>query len=169
MFNVYLAAVESSTEGRKDESEQLGLRKRRVGLGGRCRGGHPYHHKPDLTGLRLPVFTATDGEDAVAIYAQHRDEIAVVLTDMMMPVMDDEAMVHALRRIDSTVKIITASGLNVIGGMDKLSGGEIKHFLLKPYTAKTLLKTLRTILDDPYFSGEAATLPSKVSDQVPSA
>jgi CheY-like chemotaxis protein len=31
--------------------------------------------------------TATDGADAVAMYAQHRDEIAVVLNDMVMTVM----------------------------------------------------------------------------------
>ena len=37
------------------------------------------------------VLTATDGADAVAVYAQHRNEIAVVLTDMMMPVMDGPA------------------------------------------------------------------------------
>eukprot|EP01031_Cornospumella_fuschlensis_P019632 gene19632-24054_t len=37
------------------------------------------------------VMTACDGAEAVAIYAQHRASIKVVLTDMMMPVMDGPA------------------------------------------------------------------------------
>jgi hypothetical protein len=30
-----------------------------------------------------------------------------------------------------------------------MSGDGVKHFLTKPYTAGTLLKTIRTILDEP--------------------
>ena len=82
-------------------------------------------YRPLVTGFSPPRMERTPSPFTRSI----EDEIAVVLTDMMMPVMDGEAMVHVLRRIDSTVKIIAASGLNVIGGMDKLSGGEIKHFL----------------------------------------
>jgi CheY-like chemotaxis protein len=47
----------------------------------------------------------------VAVYAKHENEIAVVLTDMMMPIMDGPATINALRRINPTVKIIAASGL----------------------------------------------------------
>ena len=65
------------------------------------------------------VLTATDGADAVAVYAQHQDEIAVVLTDMMMPVMDGAATIHALMRINPTIKIVAASGLNANGGRPK--------------------------------------------------
>jgi CheY-like chemotaxis protein len=63
--------------------------------------------------------TATDGADAVAMYAQHRDEIAVVLNDMVMTVMDGAATIHALTRINPKIKIIAASGLNVNGGRDE--------------------------------------------------
>jgi len=94
------------------------------------------------------VLTATDGADAVATYAQHRYEIAVVLTDMMMPVMDGTATVHAIMRINPAVKIIAASGLNANGSLVTVTGLGVKHFLTKPYTAGTLLKTLRTVLDE---------------------
>ncbi len=94
------------------------------------------------------VLCATDGADAVAVYLAHRKEIAVVLTDMMMPVMDGPAMIHALRRVKPEVKIIATSGLNANYGMAKLADLRIKHFLTKPYTAETLLKTLRTVLEE---------------------
>jgi len=94
------------------------------------------------------VIKASDGAEAVAIYAQHRNEIAVVLTDMMMPVMDGPATIHALLKINPNLKIIAASGLNANGSVAKAVNAGVRHFLSKPYTADTLLKTLRTILNE---------------------
>jgi PAS domain S-box-containing protein len=94
------------------------------------------------------VLCATDGADALAVYLAHRNEVAVVLTDMMMPVMDGPAMIYALRRVNPEIKIIATSGLNANYGISKLADLRIKHFLTKPYTAETLLKTLRAVLDE---------------------
>jgi len=101
-----------------------------------------------LEAFGYQVLTATDGADAVGIYAQQRDRIAVVLTDMAMPIMDGAATVHALRRVNPNVKIIAASGLDANGGMSKGPKANVKYFLAKPYTAETLLSTLRTVLDE---------------------
>ena len=94
------------------------------------------------------VLTATDGAEAVAVYAERKNEIAVVLTDMMMPVMDGTAVNRVLMRINPAIKIVAASGLNANGSVTQTSGTGIKHFLAKPYTAGILLKTLRAILDE---------------------
>jgi PAS domain S-box-containing protein len=94
------------------------------------------------------VLTATDGADALGAYVAHKGEIAVVLTDMMMPIMDGPAMIYALRRINPEVKIIATSGVNSNCGMTKLADMRIQYFLTKPYTAETLLKTLRAILEE---------------------
>ena len=92
------------------------------------------------------VLTANDGADAVAVYAQHRNDIAVVLTDMMMPVMDGLAMMKVLRKINPTVKIVGSSGLHANSRV-AMAGG-IEHFLPKPYSPETLLKIMRTILEE---------------------
>ena len=94
------------------------------------------------------VLTATDGADALAVYVQHKDEIAAVLTDMMMPVMDGSATIYALMRINPAVKIIAVSGLNENGNAIKSSHSRIKYFLTKPYSAGTLLKTINTLLKE---------------------
>jgi CheY-like chemotaxis protein len=94
------------------------------------------------------VLTAEDGADALGAYAQHRHEIAVVLTDMMMPIMDGAATIHALTKMNPGVKIIAASGLNPNGSVARVSGTVVKHFLTKPYTAGTLLKTVRAVLEE---------------------
>ena len=93
------------------------------------------------------VLTATDGADAVAVYAQHRQEIALVVTDMMMPVMGGVPTIRALMRINPLVRIVAVSGLTSNDSTAKESGSGVKHFLTKPYTAETLLTTIRRILD----------------------
>jgi CheY-like chemotaxis protein len=62
--------------------------------------------------------------------------------------MDGQATIRALQRINPAVKIVAASGLNANGAIAKAPDAGVKHFLLKPYTAGTLLKALRTILDE---------------------
>jgi nitrogen-specific signal transduction histidine kinase/CheY-like chemotaxis protein len=92
------------------------------------------------------VLTATDGAHVVAVYAQHVKEITLVITDMMMPVMDGPATIQALRRINSSIKIIAASGLHPDSRAAKATGALVNYFLMKPYTARSLLKTVHEIL-----------------------
>ena len=92
------------------------------------------------------VLTASDGTEALAIYADKNNEIAVVLTDMVMPFMDGPATIRALQRMNPQVRIIAASGLGTgqRAGEGPLEG--VAVFLNKPYTAEKLLKTLAQVL-----------------------
>jgi CheY-like chemotaxis protein len=94
------------------------------------------------------VLTANDGTEALAIYADKKNEIAVVLTDMVMPFMDGPATIRALQRMNPQVRIIAASGLGTAqhAGEGVLEG--VSVFLNKPYTAEKLLKTLAQVLKD---------------------
>jgi CheY-like chemotaxis protein len=101
-----------------------------------------------LEAFGYQVLRAIDGADAVATYAQHRNEIAAVLTDIMMPVMNGAATIQAILRINPAAKIIAASGLNATEDRVTVNSLGVKHFLTKPYTAGTLLMTLRNLLDE---------------------
>ena len=93
------------------------------------------------------VVVAADGAAAVAIYTRRSDEIAVVLTDMMMPVMDGAATIRVLRRINPGVRIIAASGLMTHAHGTGAALG-IRHVLAKPYAADALLTVLFECLHD---------------------
>ena len=64
----------------------------------------------------------------------------------MMPVMDGMAMMKVLRKINPAVKIVGSSGLHANSNVAKAGG--IEHFLPKPYSPESLLKVMRTILDE---------------------
>jgi two-component system, cell cycle sensor histidine kinase and response regulator CckA len=83
------------------------------------------------------VFIASDGREAIALYAEHNDKINLVLLDMMMPAMDGQATIRALKRIDPDVKIIAISGLCSNKELAIKAGA--KGFLQKPYTNQDLM------------------------------
>ena len=92
------------------------------------------------------VLLAANGAKAVALYAQNREQIAIVLTDMAMPVMDGPATIVALRSMNPNLKIIGSSGLPSDGDVARAAVAGVKHFVPKPYTAETLLKILAEAL-----------------------
>jgi two-component system cell cycle sensor histidine kinase/response regulator CckA len=102
--------------------------------------------KATLETFGYRVLTAADGTEALGLYAQHREEVAGVITDMMMPFMDGPATIRALQKMNPQVKIIAASGL---AGQDKAAeatAAGVQQFLPKPYTAEKLLKALAQLL-----------------------
>jgi two-component system cell cycle sensor histidine kinase/response regulator CckA len=103
------------------------------------------------------VVTATNGAEAVGLYATSQAEIDVVLTDMAMPVMDGAATILALRSINPAVKIISSSGLTSDATATSMIGMGAIFFAPKPYSAETLLTTIqRALLDDQTGSGGLA-------------
>jgi CheY-like chemotaxis protein len=92
------------------------------------------------------VVTASDGTEALALYADRKNEIAVVLTDMVMPFMDGPATIRALKRMNPKVRIIAASGFATSQHTADASLEGVSVFLNKPYTAERLLKALARVL-----------------------
>ena len=106
-----------------------------------------------FTGQTLEAFgyrvvTASNGAEGTVKYAQYMGEIGAVLTDMMMPVMDGATTIRELMRMDPSVKIVAASGLSAKGVEAAASEG-VRHFMAKPYTAETMLRTLHEALHPP--------------------
>jgi len=150
-FKVYLPAVDTVAEGQKRMTQRVSVPR---GKGETILVVDDEASILTITRQTLQAFgyrvlTASDGAEAVAIYAKNEAEIALVLTDIMMPVMDGASAIRALVRINPRVKIIAASGLDANGPTRNASDPKVRHFLNKPYTAGLLLKTLRETLDEP--------------------
>lgn len=93
------------------------------------------------------VVLAANGAEAVAVYARQHADVAVVLTDMAMPIMDGPALIVALRAMNPAVKIIGSSGLTSHRGVSRALGAGVAEFVPKPYTARVLLTALRKTID----------------------
>lgn len=99
-----------------------------------------------LAGHGYKVLTARDGSEAIAVYRRHRDEIKMVLTDLMMPGMDGVTMSGILKKMDPGIKIVASSGIGSVRSRDtkekELQALGIQTLLLKPYRAEVVLRTL---------------------------
>ncbi len=64
-----------------------------------------------------------------------------------MPVMDRVATVASLKRLNPAVRIVCASGLGSVEREAQVTALGVRHFLPKPYSAHSLLRTLGEVLD----------------------
>jgi signal transduction histidine kinase/CheY-like chemotaxis protein len=92
------------------------------------------------------VLCAAGGAEGLRLYEQQRQEVAVVLVDLMMPGMDGVATIRGLMALDPQVRIIAASGTLPPALMQAPELQRVT-FLHKPYRAQRLLEVLRGLLD----------------------
>jgi PAS domain S-box-containing protein len=92
------------------------------------------------------VLMASHGAEALLIYQQGRNQIAAVITDVMMPVMDGPALVRTLRDLNPDVKIICVSGLASEHKLAEIDEAHVRSFITKPFTSATLLTTVRQVI-----------------------
>ncbi|GAB1542667.1 hypothetical protein NUACC21_53410 [Scytonema sp. NUACC21] len=102
--------------------------------------------KTSLENNNYKVMTASDGIEAVALYAQYKDKISAAIVDMMMPNMDGATAICALQRMNPLLSIIAVSGLATSDQVLFNKTAVPTIFLPKPYTAQELLKTLHTVI-----------------------
>ena len=92
------------------------------------------------------TLTAGDGAEALAIFSGRPKNICAVITDIAMPNMDGPALVGSLRALDPQINIIAMSGLLNEEQITELQDLGVRNFLLKPFSAETLLKTLSAVI-----------------------
>jgi PAS domain S-box-containing protein len=93
------------------------------------------------------ILTARDGEEAVKTYAEHKEKISLVLTDLGLPKLGGFEEFLEIKRINPNVKVIFASGY-----VDPQLRGEMlktgaQDFVQKPYEPNKILKKIREVLD----------------------
>uniref|UniRef100_UPI0035CB3580 PAS domain-containing hybrid sensor histidine kinase/response regulator n=1 Tax=uncultured Nostoc sp. TaxID=340711 RepID=UPI0035CB3580 len=88
------------------------------------------------------ILTASNGIEAIALYAQHKHQINAVLINIMMPEMDGITAIRTLQKMNKQVQIIVCSGLNSIEVFAQAANANVQAVLSKPYTARDLLQTL---------------------------
>ena len=146
-FRVYLPAADESSSGAGTEvGEEL-----RAGTGELILLIDDESSVCEITKQTLDAFgyrtiTAPNGEDGIAVFKLRKTEIALVITDMMMPVMGGSKTVQTLRQLSPTVKIIGSSGLISNDTTDVGEHIPVDAFITKPYTAQTLLTSVSEVL-----------------------
>jgi len=99
-----------------------------------------------LEAFGYTVLVASDGAEALSLFAKNRDRVAVVLTDMMMPLMDGPSLIRAMKELEPGLRVIGASGVADSSLISEAKLAGMLEFLAKPYTTPNLLKALKAVL-----------------------
>ncbi|RPI72486.1 MAG: response regulator, partial [Desulfobacteraceae bacterium] len=93
------------------------------------------------------VILATNGEEAVDIFKKHREEIKVVLLDMVMPKMSGKQAYIELAKIKKDVKVLLASGFKKDSRVESIMRLGIKGFIQKPYALIKLANHIHEVIN----------------------
>jgi CheY-like chemotaxis protein len=100
-----------------------------------------------LETLGYSVLIAGSGKEAIEIYEKKKDQIDLVILDMIMPQMSGGETFDILKAMNSDIKVILSSGYSLKGQAAKIIERGCQAFLQKPFSIKDLSKKVRSVLD----------------------
>ncbi len=100
-----------------------------------------------LTHKGYRVLAACDGIEGMDLFAQHQDEIGLVLADVVMPRASGRALCEYVVERRPRLPVIYCSGYSRDVLRGHLLDGEERPLIHKPYNRVTLLKRVRETLD----------------------
>jgi PAS domain S-box-containing protein len=99
-----------------------------------------------LEGMGYRVLIAKDGKEAVEVYEKDRDEIDIVVLDMVMPNMGGGEAYDRMKEINPDINVLLSSGFSIDGEASEILERGCKGFIQKPFTLKELSHEIKEIL-----------------------
>jgi signal transduction histidine kinase/CheY-like chemotaxis protein len=93
------------------------------------------------------VLLANSGAVAIELFEEHRDQIDLVLLDMLMPGMSGEETFRALRLIRPDVKVLLSTGYAPDEATQRFTEEGLAGFLRKPYDPDELAGEVQRIIE----------------------
>jgi two-component system cell cycle sensor histidine kinase/response regulator CckA len=100
-----------------------------------------------LEKLGYTVLTADGGQEAIAIYQKHYNEISLVIIDMVMPDLNGGETYDELKNINPNIKVLLSSGYSIDGQAQDILDRGCNGFIQKPFNINKLSCKVRDVLD----------------------
>ena len=102
-----------------------------------------------LKKLGYNTLMARSGKDAIEIYKSKKDQIDIVILDMIMPEMGGGDTYDRLRKINSEIKVLLSSGYSKDGYAESILARGCDGFIQKPFKMERLSFEIKKILNRP--------------------
>jgi PAS domain S-box-containing protein len=106
-----------------------------------------YIAKAILQKIGFSVLEAVNGKEALELYQRNANDIALVMTDMGMPIMDGYELFHELRKRNPELPIIVSSGYGDAEIGSRIGAENIAGIISKPYGPDQLREVLKKALE----------------------
>ena len=99
-----------------------------------------------LKKMGYTVLPAHNGREAIEIFKQNKEKVAIVILDLIMPGMNGGEVYERLKEIDPHVKVLLASGYSINGQAAEILNRGCDGFIQKPFKLNELSFKMREIL-----------------------
>lgn len=99
-----------------------------------------------LSKLGYRVISAENGKKGIELYKAHREEINLVILDMIMPVMGGKETFMSIHSIDPSLPVIVSSGFSRDEDQEALSRLGVSGYLRKPFHRVELAEMISKLL-----------------------
>ncbi|MDD5170800.1 MAG: response regulator, partial [Syntrophales bacterium] len=99
-----------------------------------------------LEAIGYKVLIAGSGHEAIATYMSKRDQIDIVVMDMIMPGIGGSKTFEAIRDINPDAKVILCSGYSIEGEAETIMAKGCDGFIQKPFRIESLTRKIHEAL-----------------------
>ena len=100
-----------------------------------------------LKKLGYNVFEARGGKEAIQVYQENKNNIDMIILDMIMPDMGGSDVYDKIKTIDPNVKVLLSSGYSIDGQATEILKRGCNGFIQKPFNLKRLSRKIREVLN----------------------
>jgi len=99
-----------------------------------------------LTGEGYTVLTAGNGAEALQVFADRKQEIELLITDIVMPEMNGRALAEQCRALRESLKVIYVTGYTRDSLLSQQTFEDGTEFIEKPFTRDAVLARIANVL-----------------------
>jgi len=99
-----------------------------------------------LSALGYDVLSVDNGQEALETFSAQKDQIDLVILDMIMPGINGAEVFSRLKSIDPNVRAILSSGYSLNGQGEKLLKSGFRGFLQKPFSMEELSVKIKEVM-----------------------
>lgn len=101
-----------------------------------------------IFGRTFKIYVASDGEQGLQLFEEHRKEIGVVVSDQRMPGISGSELLAAIaEKSPDVVNILSTAYSDLEAAIDAVNKGGIYRYVTKPWDLAELEVTLRRAMD----------------------
>ncbi|MCX5828042.1 MAG: PAS domain S-box protein [Deltaproteobacteria bacterium] len=145
-FSIYLPATEKTIVRKKTDSAEILTGTETILLVDDEKMGLEVTAEL-LESMGYRVYEVGSGQEAITVYMEKRNEIDLVILDMIMPGISGGETFDRLRGINPAIRVLLSSGYSLEGQAQQILDRGCKGFLQKPFHPEKLSSKVREMLD----------------------
>lgn len=146
-FNIYLPLAEAGIDGEMTEKSAPPAEGMETLLVAEDEAVVKDYLKRILERAGYKVISAGDGDEAVDLFSKHREEISLVISDVVMPKKNGKEISDEIRKIKPGMKVVFMSGYTADLMHSKGILENDVEFITKPFQKGELLRKVRETLE----------------------